>query len=141
MIQTLEGLSWLANLFEILGFAILIITVISTLITLFNTRILRTEQREANKRITLVLEVKDNDSSASYTLPGAIRRKDFSRAEIMGRLGMIPLEDESKRFFTLGYVQKNPKFLKDIEEIYDLKEDAIMTIPCTQAEYDQFKFN
>ena len=119
---------------------ILIITVISTLVTLVNIRILRTEQREANKRITLVLEVKDKDSSASYTLPGAIRRKDFSRSEIMGRLGMIPLKEEGTRFF-LGYVQKNPKFLQAIEEICELKEDAIMTIPCTQDEYDQFKFS
>ena len=133
MIESLEQLGWLANLAELTGFLFLIWA-------LFNTHILRKEQRQANKRITLLLEV-ENQPDKSYALPGIIRRKDFSRAEIMGRLGMIPLKDESKRFFSIGYV-KNPKFLQEIEQIYNsAKDDVIMTIRCTLEEFEQFDFS
>lgn len=130
--QFFEQLGWLANLAEVVGFFIL-------LLTLANTYILRTEQHERNRKITVLLEV-EGQPSRSYTVPGSIRRKDFSRAEIMGRLGMIPLKDKNEKFFKLGYVQRNPKFLEDIERIYDSKLDAIITIPCSPSEFDQFDF-
>lgn len=129
--QFFENLGWLANLAELIGFAVLIWTFI-------NVRILRTEQREGNKKITLLLEV-EGQPSRSYTVPGTIRRKDFSRAEIMGRLGMIPRKNNTPNF-VLGYVQKNPKFLLRIERIYEAKKDITMTIPCSPEEFDQFDF-
>lgn len=78
----------------------------------------------------------EKQPSISYTLPGAIMRKDFSRSEIMGRLGMIPLKTKNR--FDLDYAQKNPKFLEDIQRIYDAKADSIMTIYCSREEYEQF---
>jgi len=127
-----DQLGWLANLAELLGFVVL-------LITLLSVHVLRAEQREGNKKITLLLEV-EGQPSRSYPVPGTIRRKDFSRAEIMGRLGMIPRKDKTASQFNLGYV-RNPKFLADIERIYELKADVIMTIPCSSSEYEQFDFS
>jgi len=128
--QFFEDLGWLANVAEFIGFAVLIWTVI-------NVHILRTEQREANKKISLLLEV-EGISDLNYALPGTIRRKDFSRGEIYGRLGMIPLKEGTR--WQIRYVQTNPKFLEKIEEIYNLIEDTTMTIHLTKEEFDQFQF-
>jgi len=132
MTEFFSELDWLANLAELIGFCVL-------LWTFFNVYVLRTEQRLGNKKITLLLEV-EGKPSISYTLPSYIRRKDFSRQEVMGRLGMIPLEDTDKRF-DLRYVQKNPNFLKEIEDIYNRKDDAILKIYCSEKEYQQFDFS
>jgi len=133
MIEFFEQLGWLANVIQFVGFAIL-------LLTLLNTHILRTEQREGNKKITLLLEV-EGQPSRSYTMPGTIRRKDFSRGEIMGRLGMLPFKDKQRDRYIIAYVQKNPKFLQAIEDVYNLKEDTMMTIYCSPQEFDQFDFS
>ena len=133
MIAFFEQLGWLANLAEFIGFIVLVLT-------LLNTYILRTEQREGNKKVTVLLEV-EGQPSRSYTIPGTIRRKDFSRAEIMGRLGMLPFKNKEQERFYIGYVNKNPKFLQAIEDIYNLKDDTIITIYCSSKEFDQFDFS
>lgn len=131
--QLMDSLGWFANLTEIVGFIVLVLTLI-------NTYLLRTQQQLDDKKITLLLEV-EKQPSKSYQLPGFVRRSEFTRAEIMGRLGMIRLKDEAQRFYTLAYVQKNPKFLQNIQEIYDRKKEATMTIYCTESEYNQFDFS
>lgn len=129
-----------ANLAELIGFVILVIT-------LFNTYVLRSEQRKGNQVVRIRLEVKENPASV-YQLPGTIRLKDFSRAEVMGRLGMIRIKDAEQKFFKLGYVQKDPNFLTEIERIQSGKQsnqekiagEFQLVIPCNQEEYDQFEF-
>lgn len=128
IVQTFENLGWLANLAEFVGFFVLIIALV-------NTHILRTEQKADHKRIILLLE--DQNSNRSHQLPGGILRKDFSRGEILGRLGMLPLKQGTR--FKIEMIN-NPKFLQKIEDIYNQRDDAILTIKCTQDEYDQFVF-
>ena len=104
--EQLDQLGWLANLAELIGFAVLIVTLI-------NVHILRTEQREGNKKITLLLEV-EGRSDLNYLLPGTIRRKDFSRGEIYGRLGMIPLKQGTRwqiRYVTFTHYSGQQKSL------------------------------
>ena len=72
-------------------------------------------------------------------LPVEIRRKEFSRAEILGRIGMIPLKKTGKRF-SLGYLN-SVEFLKQINQINEGDGDSILTIPCNETEFSQFALN
>ncbi len=65
-----------------------------------------------------------------------LRRAELTRAEILGRLGMIPMKTKGSRF-SLSYLNK-PEFLAQINQIMDGSGDAVLTIPCTQEEFEQF---
>ncbi|PWQ97645.1 hypothetical protein [Leucothrix pacifica] len=57
--------------------------------------LLRNEKRD-NDLIAITLHVPENNFSA--TLPGKIRRKNLTRAELQGLLGMLPMQEAGKRY-------------------------------------------
>jgi hypothetical protein len=116
-----------ANWLEIIGFVALIITTVNTLW-------LRADRARQNAPIYLEL----HNGKRVYRLPTPVRRQDFSRAEVMGRLGTIPMRGDAQGRYKIAYIS-NPKFLADIERIYtdNLVEDTLV-IPCDDTEYDQF---
>jgi len=57
-------------------------------------------------------------------------RAEITRAEILGRLGMILMKLRGCRF--------SPEFLRRLNEIIQGSEDTVLTIPCTQQEFEQF---
>lgn len=134
LIENLEKLGWLANLLAIVSIVPLIWTAV-------NTYILRSEQRKRNKKVRVKLVVA-SQATKSYELPSPIRGGDFSRIEVMGRLGMIPIQEKAaernKGKFDLKHVSR-PEFMKEIERIRDLKVDATLIIPCTEEEFHQFE--
>ncbi|MEL6903219.1 MAG: hypothetical protein AAFP07_19960 [Cyanobacteria bacterium J06606_4] len=71
-------------------------------------------------------------------LPGSVRRGQLTRAEILGRIGMIPTKAGGR--FIIAYVN-SPSFLEDIEKVLDSRSNAIIRIPCTQQEIEQFDFS
>jgi len=68
-------------------------------------------------------------------LPLEMRRRDLSRAEILGRLGMVPMKNAGTRF-ALRHLS-TPDFIRAINEVMDRKSKEVV-IPCSPQEFDQF---
>lgn len=90
------------------------------------------EKQRQNKRVQVVLRYGAED----IQLPVELRRAETTRAEILGRLGMIPMKERGKRF-SLDYLN-TPEFLRRLNEIIQGGEDTVLTIPCTRDEFEQF---
>jgi hypothetical protein len=71
-------------------------------------------------------------------LPIELRRAELTRAEILGRIGMIPMKEKGKRF-SLEYLNTS-KFLRRINEIIEGHGDSDLVIPCTEEELNQFDY-
>jgi hypothetical protein len=69
-------------------------------------------------------------------LPFELRRAEFSRSEILGRIGMLPLKQKGSRFL-LEYLA-TPNFLQQIDQILTSDDNSVLIIPCNKDEYTQF---
>ena len=90
------------------------------------------EKINKNKKIIVVLQ----HGPQKIELPIELLRSEFTRAEILGRIGMIPTKDNNQRF-SLGYLN-NHEFLDQINQINEASGEGLLTIPCTKEEYNQF---
>ena len=93
----------------------------------------RREQKRQQRKITIVLR---NGADQIVQLPVTLRRSELTRAEVMGRLGMIPMKEKGARFF-IGHLN-TLDFLQQLDQIIQSRGDATLVIPCTQDEIDQF---
>ncbi|KAA0224696.1 hypothetical protein EDS67_22780 [candidate division KSB1 bacterium] len=93
---------------------------------------LQNEKARQSKKITVTLQY----GGQKIELPVELRRAELTRAEILGRLGMIPMKKTGARF-SLSYLNKL-EFQKQLNQIMDGNGDAVLTIPCTQEEFEQF---
>lgn len=132
-------MEWLNSITAYLGPTADLIGIVGAFFALFawlQTRRLREEyQREQdrqNRKVTVTLQ----HGAESLELPMELRRAELTRAEILGRLGMIPMKDKGKRF-SIGHLNR-PHFLRQINQIRDNDGDADLLIPCTKEELDQF---
>jgi len=119
-----EILSFLDDLQTVTGF-------VSMLFTGAIWLRIRMTAKQAKEPVKVVLD----SGSRQVELPLYLTRQNLSRAEILGRLGMIPMKEKGKRFSLLGI--STPAFLKSIN---DAKEGAVgeIIIPATGEEIDQF---
>lgn len=69
-------------------------------------------------------------------LPFGIRRGDFTRSEILGRVGMLPMKQKGCRFY-LEYLNTS-NFLEQINQVLANDDNSILIIPCNENEYAQF---
>jgi hypothetical protein len=93
---------------------------------------LQVEKARQSKSITVTLQ----HGGRKIELPMELRRDEFARAEILGRLGMIPMKEKGKRF-SLAFLN-TPEFLKQVNQIRHGHDDGVLTISCTQEEFEQF---
>jgi hypothetical protein len=70
------------------------------------------EEKRLNYPVTIV--IKDATSNKSIQLPNTIRRRDVNRAEVLGRLGAVPLHNKDR--FYLSY--SSTKFIEAIDAIF-----------------------
>ena len=98
-----------------------------------------TKRRESvqNERIKVFL----SNGTKQTELPVALRRAEVTRAEVLGRLGMLPIKEKGARF-ALGYLNKSA-FLEDINSIAvaeDQHDTRLMRliIHCSDSEFNQF---
>jgi len=95
--------------------------------------------RERHKIVSIKLVLVDGSYEVALPLP--MLRKDISRAEILGRLGMIPI-NPNKALSQRGFVIKSmatPAFIEDIMSV-QLGEADTIKILCTKEEIEQFDF-
>ena len=96
---------------------------------------LETERRRQGKRVKVILQC----GADRLELPVELRRAELTRAEILGRIGMIPMKKKGERF-SLGYLN-TPEFLRQINLIIASHDDALLTIPCKEEEFEQFELS
>jgi hypothetical protein len=94
------------------------------------------EQKRQEQSVTVILQ---NGARQRLELPVELRRAELTRAEILGRIGMIPMKVKGQRF-SLEYLS-TPDFLRQINQIFASDSNSILTIPCNESEYDQFDLN
>ena len=93
------------------------------------------KQKRQNQKVSVVLH---NGGNKQLELPVELRRAELTRAEVLGRIGMIPMKVKGQRF-SLGYLGTRA-FLDQINQILasDSDDTPILTISCNDSEYEQF---
>lgn len=136
-------MEWFANVK--FGFIADVLSVLGALFAFFgwlslkiNNRNNKRENTRLNKSIDIIL--KNTEDAREIIAPFRLRRKDMTRSEILGVIGMIPLKDHLKnqRFSHIEYLQTSD-FWRDVEKVKDSAKDEKIIIPCSQTEFDQFK--
>ncbi len=90
------------------------------------------EQQRQNRKVTVILQ----NGADRLELPIELRRGELTRAEVLGRIGMIPMKVKGARF-SLAYLN-TPEFLRQINQVAEGTSDAVLTIPCKLDEFEQF---
>lgn len=96
------------------------------------------EQERMRQDSKIEIYLQPAGDSPSIKLPVPLRRSQLTRAEVMGRIGMIPLNDGTQKRFSLRYTN-SPLFIKQIEEIRAGKNQGLY-ISCSPQEMQQFDF-
>ncbi len=94
-------------------------------------RVLATQKR-ALEHVEISLQLEGEDSAIA--LPLEMLRKDISRAELLGRLGMA-LKNQGQRFSLKAL--STPAFMQSVNEVVEGKTSKLV-IPCTKEEIEQF---
>jgi hypothetical protein len=90
------------------------------------------QQRRRDQQVKVLLQ----NGVRTVELPVALSLAEFSRAEVLGRIGMI----QPGGRFKLAYIN-TPQFLQQIVQILncdDTRSELLLTIPCDEAEIEQF---
>lgn len=117
-------LSWAANMLQVGG------AVFAALIWANQRRM----ERAARESVSVLLTLEGG--GREVLLPLEIIRRDVSRAEILGRIGMLPMREKGARF-SLRAVS-TPAFMRALNEVV-AGRTATLRVPCTQEELGQFE--
>ena len=91
-------------------------------------------ERAAQRRSVDVVLVLSGEGR-ELALPLELTRGEVSRAEILGRLGMLPMATPGARF-ALRHLSR-PEFLRDLRKVAE-GEHSVLVIPCSPEEFEQF---
>ncbi len=126
-------MKWLTTTSEIIGILGALFSLVAAINTCFLRKKLNREKQRQNQLIRVIL----NHGSQSIELPVKMRREELTRSEVLGFLGMIPMKGGGQPRFLLKYLNK-PEFFRQIRDIKDGIGELILTIPCSEEEYNQF---
>ena len=123
----LEIVGNVSNFFGVLGG---VIAAVASTATWFSNR---RANRLAQEAVKVLLRV--GEGGRQVALPLEIIRRDLSRAELLGRIGMLPMKKAGSRF-ALREIG-TPATMRAVNSV--LKgETSVLVIPATAEEIDQF---
>ena len=102
----------------------------------WQSRCIRQELKRETERLNQYVTVKLVCCGNDIELPVELLRGELTRAELLERLGMIPMKDKGHRF-SLAYLN-TPNFLHEINLIKLAEGNAVLIIPCDKDEFEQF---
>lgn len=130
---------WISNTADIIGVLGGIFAFLAWIQTLRLRRYQTAERERLNSMIRVVLQYQDK----KYELPFPLRRSEFTRAELLGRLGMVPIKNEDsekeQKRFSLAYLNSK-EFFEQMNTIVQGEGAALLVIPCEWKEFNQFDF-
>lgn len=121
---------------EILSFIADVIGILAALFAGWQAYRIRAERNQEKKRQDKKVGVILKGSTHHIRLPFDLRRGETTRAEILGRIGMIPMKQKGRRFEIQN--TNTEEFLLHMYHIIDGYDDAEFIITCTPEEFDQF---
>lgn len=98
---------------------------------------LRQERKREQGRLDKKITVSLRSQTQKLVLPVELRRGETTRAEVLGRIGMLPLKDEASKRFSLPYLNTH-EFLSNLNAIMEGDGDEELVIRCEEKEIDQF---
>lgn len=96
-------------------------------------RLMAAEKR-LKQHVQVVLKLQGEDGK-SITLPLELVRRDVSRAELLGRIGMLPMREKGARFSIRAI--SSPATMRELNTVVEGKSSTIV-IPVTGEEIEQF---
>jgi len=130
--ENVEWQSWLGSVADVIG----ILGAIFALAAWWQARRLHRELADERRRLARHITVVLQHGNQRIELPVELTRAELTRAEILGRIGMIPMRTRGQRF-SLAYLN-TPEFLRQLNQVAAGIGDDLLTIPCTADEIDQF---
>lgn len=118
------ALSWAANALQVGG------AVFAALIWANQRRM----ERAAKESVSVLLTLEEE--GREIPLPLEIIRRDVSRAEILGRIGMLPMRSKGARFSLRAL--PTPAFMRALNNVV-AGRTATLRVPCTREELEQFE--
>jgi len=130
-----QGFSIFADILSVLG---AFFAIYGWLLLKINNLNYKKEKIRLNKAIDII--IRNESDKKKIVAPFKLRRKDLTRSEILGVIGMIPLKEHLKnqRFSHIEYLQTGT-FWIDVEKVKDSEIENKIIIQCSQIEFDQFK--
>ena len=103
-----------------------------------NTRKIRhesaKERERKNQKIKVIL--KNYDTNKTLLLPVELSREELSRAELLGRIGMMPTKNPKERF-AINYFNSK-EFYQQLDQVRIGSGEYNFVISCTVNEIEQF---
>jgi hypothetical protein len=118
--------------FEVVGQVSNLAGAIGGIVAAFGALKVLRAQKRALEGVTITLVLQGH--GAERELPLEMLRKDVSRAELLGRLGMA-LKNQGQRFSLAAL--STPAFMRAVNEVAEGKTSNLI-IPCTEQEMEQF---
>lgn len=125
-------MSW-ELLWDILDKASIVAGMIALLVSISIQFYLWRKEKRDNALIDIRLHCPDPETTI---LQGQIRRKNLTRAEVQGLLGILPMKEKGKRYELQALNQK--VFFDVLEEAQVNAQIHELVIPCTAQELEQF---
>jgi hypothetical protein len=114
-----------------------IIGIISAMIAALNTVILRRETKrqwqKENEQIRVILR----SDTREIPLPVELQRGGLTRAELLGLIGMLPMQEKGKRFEL--YFLHTHEFSQRLAMVRNSDVDFEFVVQCSEEELEQFK--
>jgi len=107
-----------------------------SLVTLFLTTRLWFRNQNEKARLDKKVQIRLQSPTKKLELPAELRRKETTRQEVLGRIGMIPMKTAGKRF-EIQYTNTQEFFIR-LNEVIDGQDDDLIIIICTDKELEQF---
>lgn len=126
-------MDWVGSIADVIGVLSGIFALLAWLGTRKIQQDLESEKRRQNQKIKIILR----HGADKIELPVGTRRAELSRGEVLGRLGMIPMQDAGKRFSI--QCLNTPEFMERINLITESSGEDFLEISCTEAEMNQFR--
>jgi len=100
---------------------------------------LNQKNKEKQDNVLIDIRLHCPEPETTVTLQGQIRRKNLTRAEVQGLLGILPMKDKGKRYALPALNQR--AFFEALEQAQVDSKIDVLVIECTAEELQQFDLN
>ncbi len=126
----------LKDVLEVIGNIADISGAIGGVVAAYGVISLLAAQQRAQERVEVALRLEGE--GRTVVLPLELCRRDVSRAELLGRIGMLPMRSKGARFALRAL--STSAFMAAVNDVVAGKATTLL-IPCTGDELDQFDLN
>lgn len=123
----MEAIGAIADILGVIGFFIAPFSIGGWLQARRVNRRLDAEEKRLSQMITIILK----SGSKQHELPAPIQRRFLTRAELLGRLGMVRPE------IRMTYSLNKKEFFKDLDAVINGKEAMTLIIDIPESDYQQ----